>query len=265
MSGGWRLWLSVFYVVVSSAGVGIVRADSCTTDHDNTHAADHATHSINTLTDAEREASWRLLFDGQTLDAWRGYQQEDVPEGWAIEDGCLTRVGPGGDLITREQFKDFELSLEWKISEGGNSGIFFHVVEDYPHVFESGPEMQVLDNSRHPDGGNTTTSAGANYALHAPAVDATRPVGEFNHVLLRVVGNHVEHYLNGQKLLEYDLHSDDWKARVTASKFATMPGYGQSDTGHIALQDHGDKVWYRNIKIRVLNADDDTAGEQADR
>lgn len=207
----------------------------------------------NTLTEQEIAEGWELLFDGESLDKWRGYRMEEIHDGWAAEDGCLTRVGGGGDIITREQFDDFELSLEWKITPGGNSGIFFNATEDYDHVYESAPEMQVLDNGTHNDGKNTTTSAGANYALHAPAEDSTNPVGEFNHAVIRVQGDHVEHYLNGHKLLEYDLGSEAWRALVAASKFKDMPGYGNASMGHIALQDHGDKVYYRNIKIRRLD------------
>lgn len=207
----------------------------------------------NTLTKQEKAEGWELLFDGESLDKWRGYRKDELPDGWAVEDGCLTRVGPGGDIVTREQFDDFELCIDWKITPGGNSGIFFNATEDHDHVFESAPEMQVLDNTTHNDGKNTLTSAGANYALIAPAEDFTNPVGEFNHAVIRVQGNHVEHYLNGHKLLEYDLGSEAWQALVAASKFKDMPDYGKASMGHIALQDHGDKVYYRNIKVRRLD------------
>lgn len=210
----------------------------------------------NTLTEQEVADGWELLFDGETIEKWRGFRQEDMHDGWAIEDGCLVRVGDGGDIITREQFDDFELTLEWKLEEGGNSGIFYNVIEDYPIAHESGPEMQVLDNTKHNDGKNTLTSAGSLYALIAPVKDVTKPVGEFNTVLIRIVGNHVEHHLNGVKLLEYELGSDEWQALVAVSKFKDKPGYGKSPMGHIALQDHGDRVYYRNIKIRKLNDQD---------
>ncbi len=219
------------------------------------HGTDHQATANNTLTEQEQADGWELLFDGESLDQWRGYKMDDVPEGWVVQDQTITRLGQDGwiDLITREQFDDFELSLEWKISEGGNSGIFFNVTEDHDHPWDSGPEMQILDNPHHGDGHDPRTSAGANYALHAPASDATKPVGEFNLVRIIVKGNHVEHYLNGVKLLEYELGSDEWKALVADSKFNEMPAYGRSPTGHIALQDHGDLVTYRNIKIRRLD------------
>lgn len=207
----------------------------------------------NTLTEQEQADGWELLFDGVSIDKWRGYRMEELHGGWAVEDGCLARVGPGGDIVTREQFDDFELAIDWKVTPGGNSGIFYNATEEYGNVYESAPEFQVLDNTTHNDGKNTLTSAGANYALIAPAKDYTKPVGEFNHAVIRVQGNHVEHHLNGHKLLEYELGSETWQTLVAASKFKDMPGYGKASMGHIALQDHGDKVYYRNIKIRRLD------------
>jgi hypothetical protein len=175
-----------------------------------------------------------------------------LPGGWQLTEGELSRLGSGGDIVTVDQFEDFEMELEWKVAPGGNSGIFFHVSEDYDYVWETGPEMQVLDNEAHRDGLDPRTSAGANYALHAPIEDVSNPAGEWNHVRLVVEGPHVQHWLNGVLLLEYDLWSPDWEARVAASKFAAMPHYGRARSGHIALQDHGDDVWYRNISIRPL-------------
>ncbi len=207
----------------------------------------------NTLTKKEKTDGWELLFDGKSMDKWRGYQKEDMPEGWVIEGDSIVMTGGGGDIVTREQFDNFELKLEWKIQEGGNSGIFYRANEDHPRIYESAPEMQVLDNNKHNDGKNTLTSAGANYGLIAAVRDVTRPIGEFNEVMILVNGNHVEHHLNGVKLLEYELGSDEWKELVAKSKFKDWPDYGKLSKGYIGLQDHGDKVWYRNIKIRRLN------------
>lgn len=211
----------------------------------------------NLLTEEERAAGWKLLFDGQDLAQWRGFQKPDLPPGWQALDGCLVRTGGGGDIITRAQFENFELKLDWRISVGGNSGIFFRVSEAPPNrfVWETGPEMQVLDNAEHPDGRTPLTSAGANYALQAPLNDVTRVLGLFNEARLVVRGNHVEHWLNGAKIVEYELGDADWQRRVRLSKFSSMPRYGTVRKGHIALQDHGDKVWFRNIKIRELPAD----------
>ncbi len=212
--------------------------------------APEATH--NRLTMEEYRAGWDLLFDGKTLDGWRNFRRDHVV-GWEVRDGAICRVGPGGDIVTHDTYENFELSLEWRVSPGGNSGIFFNVSEEEDHVWSTGPEMQVLDNERHYDGQNPLTSAGANYALHAPKIDASWPAGVYNHARLRVKDGHVTHWLNGQKLVEYDLWSDDWKQRVAESKFASMPKYGTKRNGHIALQDHGDLVWFRNIKIRRLD------------
>jgi hypothetical protein len=185
---------------------------------------------------------------------WRGFKKTELPAGWQVIDGALTRVGPGGDIITKETYESFELTLEWKISPGGNSGVFFHVVEDskLDYVWQTGPEMQILDNRGHADGKIPNTSAGSNFAMHAPTRDVTKPVGEWNQARLLVDGPHVEHWLNGEKIVEYELWSDAWARAVQASKFKSMPLYGESRTGHIALQDHGDWVAFRNIKIRRI-------------
>lgn len=206
----------------------------------------------NTLTAAERSGGWQLLFDGTTLGGWRAFKSVEPPAGWKAVDGALARVDGGGDLMTVDQFGDFELRLEWKITSGGNSGIMFHVSGDGAQTYETGPEFQVLHNAGHADGKNPLTSAGSNYAVHAPVRDVTRAVGEWNEVRLIVRGAHVEHWMNGVKLLEYELWSPDWEARVKASKFAKMPGYGRAKRGHIVLQEHGGPVSYRNIKIKNL-------------
>jgi cytochrome c len=208
----------------------------------------------NTLTDAERAEGFRLLFDGETLDGWRGYGKDTVPSGWGVIDGTLT-FSPGqgsGDLMPDEQFDNFELRLEWKVSEGGNSGVMYRVSEDHGAPYETGAEMQVLDNRRHPDGRNPKTSAGANYALHAPTRDVTRPAGTFNEARLIVNDGQVEHWLNGEKIVSYTLWDEAWEALVETSKFNEMPDYGRNRSGYIVLQDHGDKVWFRNIRIRAL-------------
>jgi hypothetical protein len=198
-----------------------------------------------------REAE-RPLFDGVSTRGWRGFRQPAAPAGWQVVDSALTRVGEGGDLITDEQFGNFELALEWKIGEGGNSGVMFHVTEDAEQTYESGPEMQVLDDQRHRDGGSRLTSASSNYGLHAALEGVVRPVGQWNAVRLVVNGAHVEHWLNGVKVVEYELWTPAWDSLVQASKFAQWPGYGRARRGHIALQDHGDWVAYRHISIRVL-------------
>ncbi len=210
------------------------------------------TAPLNMLTDAEKHADWKLLFDGTTLTGWRGFQKKTAPNGWAVQSGAITRIGEGGDLITDKQYRDFELSLEWNISEGGNSGIMFRVTEGSEATYETGPEMQVLDDARHSDGQNRLTSAGSAYGLYAAPAGIVKPAGEWNQVRLLVKGKHVEQWLNGVKVVEYELQSPEWEAKVAASKFRQWPGYGRAPHGYIALQDHGNWVAYRNIKLREL-------------
>ncbi len=210
--------------------------------------------ATNRLTPEETTEGFELLFDGESLELWRGYRMDGLPSGWAAMDGAVAftpGVG-GGDLITRETFSDFDLRLEWRVGPAGNSGIFFGVVEDRERTYESGAEMQVLDNAGHPDGQSPLTAAGSNYGLHAPTSDTTRPVGEWNEARIVRRGNQVEHWLNGIKVVEYEIGSDEWSRLVAESKFVEWPDYGTHHEGHIGLQDHGDPVWYRNIRIRRL-------------
>jgi hypothetical protein len=210
------------------------------------------TQAPNTLTADEKAAGWQLLFDGKSLEHWRGFKQEGVSEGWQVVDDTFVRVSRAGDLITRAQYTSFELALEWKVPPGGNSGVMFHVVEELERTYHSGPEMQIHDNGGHRDGRNPLTSAGSNYALHAPPSDITKPVGEWNTARLVVNGTHVEHWLNGEKVVEYELGTPEWIEKVAASKFNEWPRYGKAGRGHIAIQDHDSAVAFRNVKIRVI-------------
>jgi len=214
--------------------------------------AARAQASRNTLTPAERAAGWRLLFDGKTTTGWRGWKMDTLPSGWQVVDGALTRVRRAADIITTEKFKNFELSLEWKIAPNGNSGIFYRASEDDDAIYWSAPEMQVLDDAGHPDGQSRLTAAGSDYGLYPSPAGVVQPAGQWNQVRLIVNGNHVEHWLNGVKVVEYELGSADWEARVKASKFAPHPHYGRNPEGYIGLQEHDSWVAYRNIKIRVL-------------
>ncbi len=185
---------------------------------------------------------------------WRGYRLDSLPAGWHFDSTTrvLTRATGGGDIVTRDQYGDFELELEWKIDSAGNSGIFYRATEGTDVIYMNATEMQILDNAGHADGKNALTSTGSNYALYAPTIAAARPVGEWNEVRIVANGAHVEHWLNGTKVVEYEMGSDDWAARVQDSKFAQWPEYGQSMTGHLGLQDHGDVVSFRNIRVRGI-------------
>jgi 3-keto-disaccharide hydrolase len=207
---------------------------------------------LNTLTPAERGAGWRLLFDGKTTAGWRGWKMDSMPSGWKVVDGALTRVSAAADIITTDKFRDFELSLEWNLAPGGNSGIFYRASEDEDAIYWTAPEMQVLDDAKHPDGQSRLTSAGANYGLDPAPAGVVKPAGQWNAVRLVVQGNHVEHWLNGVKVVEYELLSPAWEAKVKASKFARHAHYGRNREGYIGLQEHDHPVAFRNIKIRVL-------------
>ena len=203
----------------------------------------------NTLTAAERAAGWRLLFDGRTTAGWRGFRQGTLPAGWEVVDGALTRTSGGGDIITVDQFGDFELRLEWRIATAGNSGIMYRVSEAGEATYFTGPEMQVLDNGGHPDGRSPLSSAGACYGMYAPSSDATRPVGSWNEVRIVAIGPRIEHWLNDVRIVEYDIGSSDWLMRLQSSPFRDLPAYARAPRGHVALQDHGDRVAFRSVRI----------------
>ncbi len=198
-------------------------------------------------------AEWTVLFDGNIVKGLRGYKQSGLPDSWEIADGTLKTIpGHGVDLISDEVYKNFELELEWKVPEGGNSGIFYFATEEGDYIWQSAPEMQVLDDEKHTDGENTLTSAGALYAMIAPSTSVVKPVGSFNQVRIKVKDNQVEHWLNGTKIVEYVYGSDMMWDLVAKSKFSTMPQFAKASEGHIGLQgDHG-VIWYKNIRIRRL-------------
>ncbi len=202
---------------------------------------------------AAGESSWVPLFDGQTLEGWRSFKGDSPPAGWTVEDGAMTLAEPGGgDIMTTAAFEEFELEFEWRISENGNSGVIYLVNESdsSDYTYQTGPEYQVLDNDGHPDREDPSHRAGALYDLVAPPADLTQPIGSYNVGRIVVADGRIEHWLNGEKVAEAPFGDDDWRGMVAASKFRTMPEFGIYKSGHIAFQDHGDKVWYRNIRIR---------------
>jgi hypothetical protein len=209
--------------------------------------------SMNTLTAAEQAAGWRLLFDGRTTNGWRGYKTTTMPNGWHVVDGLLAKDSSVDDILTNDQFGDFELVLDWRIGTGGNSGLFYRATEEYEKVYWSAPEYQLLDDAHAPDGRKRLTSAAAAYGLYAAPAGIVKPAGQWNSTRVIARGAHVEHWLNGQKVVQYELWSPDWEAKVKASKFKDWPNYGRSRRGFFAIQgDHDGVLALRNIKIRTL-------------
>lgn len=229
--------------------------------------------AINQLTTAERAAGWRLLFDGRSFTGWRGVGYSTVPaEHWSIEDGSIRKIASGsirvqadgqpregGDLMTVATYRDFELSWDWKMSVAGNSGVKYNVSEPLstamapPHAAK-GFEYQLIDDDRHADGKLPTHRTGALYDLFAPPADKPiKPVGEWNHSVILFNGHHGEHWLNGRKMVEYELDSPAMRMALAASKYAPIPWFAERRSGHIVLQDHGDDVYFRNLKIRELS------------
>jgi len=202
---------------------------------------------------SQAAGGWRMLFDGSSLDAWRGFKTDTVPAGWRIVDGALSKDSEVGDLVSRDQFGDFELELEWRIGEAGNSGIFYRGTEEYTRIHWSAPEYQLLDDIKGADNKTRLTCAGAAYALYPSPAGHLKSVGEWNHTRILARGAHVEHWLNSAKLLEFELGSADWNAKVAASKFNKWPNFGKSPRGHLALQgDHAGALAFRTIRIREL-------------
>jgi hypothetical protein len=209
----------------------------------------------NTLTAAEKAAGWQLLFDGRTLDAWRGYRRDTLPEaGWEIEDGTLRTVPKvkGGELITRETFDDFEFSWEWRVAPGGNNGVKYFVTEDRPK--SPGHEYQMIDDTKYPGRLSPLQLTGTFYdVLPAAADKPLRPAGEWNASRIVVSGTRVEHWLNGKNVLTYELGSEAVKAGIEKSKFRGHAGFGDKIAGHIMLTYHQDECWYRSLKVREFS------------
>lgn len=208
------------------------------------------------LSKAERAAGWKSLFDGKTPSAWRAYRKPDFPDkGWIVEGGLLKCTAGGGDIITRDSYSDFEFAFEFKVSPKGNSGVMYRVAETHDATWKTGPEYQVLDDAGHAKQPSDWQSTGALYELASPAAEKkVRPVGEFNEGRIRVRDNVIQHWLNGLKVVECRMDTPDWRDRINASKFKAFDGFGVQPAGHIALQDHGNEIWYRNLRIRDLAA-----------
>ena len=220
---------------------------------------------VNTLTEAERKAGWKLLFDGQTLKGWRNYGKQTIGSSWKVDQNAIhldSKKNPdgswkapdGGYIITEDVYENYELRLEWKLGPCGNSGIIYNVKESdkYKDPYETGPEMQVLDNTCHPDAKIRTHRAGDLYDLIECKYETVKPAGEWNRVRIVVNKGKLQHWLNGRKVVETEMWTDEWRKMIAASKFKNMPEFGTVRKGHLCLQDHDDPVWFRNIKIREL-------------
>jgi len=213
------------------------------------------TRAHNQLTEAEKAAGWQLLFDGSTPRGWRSFKGDKfADQGWTVSGGTLMHAAKsaGGDIVTADEYGDFELSIDWMAAPGANSGIIYRAGEDKDYPWQTGPECQILDDAGHQDGKNKKTSAGSLYDVVAPPVDVVRPAGEWNTARIVARGPKIEHWLNGFKVVDIDLTSDAFKAAKAASKWKDSADYGSRPSGRIALQDHGDEVRFRNIKIRKL-------------
>ena len=219
--------------------------------------------AVNTLTDAEKADGWALLFDGTTTNGWHVFNKTTDGSAWKAVDGTLhldpkdqkdgKTVG-GGDLITEGEYANFHLKLEWKADTAGNSGILIYSKEDpkYEYSWHTGPELQVLDNERHKDAKITKHRAGDLYDLVSASPETVKPALEWNQVEIKCDKGHLEEWLNGTKVLDVTMWDDNWRKMIAGSKFKIRPDFGKFQSGHIGVQDHGNKVWFRNIKIKAL-------------
>ncbi len=211
---------------------------------------------INTLSAKEKKEGWHLLFNGKNLDGWKKFQGKEVT-GWKVIDGILNNSGTGsdhgGDIITKDKYQNFELFLEWKIAPKSNSGIFYHVNEKVGKtIYSSGPEYQLLDDKGWPEKLHDDQYSGANYAMNAPQNAIVKDLSEWNQTRIIVDGAHVQHFLNGVKVVDYYLWDADWQARKENGKWKDYPYYGMAKKGNIGLQDHGGLTQFRNIKVKII-------------
>lgn len=229
--------------------------DSVSAAGDTTAAAPAA---ANTLDETETAAGWKLLFDGKTLNGWRTFKGREG-NSWTVENGTMHCQGSQtdksdkrGDLLTNDEFGNFELQLDWKLTPQGNSGILYLVSEEFEAPYLSGPEYQLIDDKGWPEKLEDWQQTGANYAMNPPLVAAANPIGEWNTTRIIVNKGHVEHWLNGKKTADYELWTDEWQQHKATGKWKDAPGYGKAKKGHIALQDHGSEIWFKNVKIKQL-------------
>lgn len=256
---------SIAYLFYFLASMSMIFFGCGETNTQTSNAEEAAEPKHNTLSEEEINEGWVLLFNGKTTEGWHTYGQDTIGSAWKVVDGALYldvtekedwQAMGGGDIVTEGSYDNFHLKLEWKISENGNSGIMFLVNEDpanYQYPWQTGPEMQILDNNGHPDSKIVTHRAGDLYDLIASTEETVKAVGEWNQAAIIVENNHLDFYLNGTNIVSVPLWGETWKSLISNSKFSEMSGFGTYQQGRISLQDHGDDVWFRNIKIRSLN------------
>lgn len=203
----------------------------------------------NKLTAEEKAEGWELLFDGKSMDQWVNYKKDSISPAWKIDDGAMFKGKKGGDLVTKKSYKDFEFKLDWKISPKGNSGIFIRVDNTGKQIYSKSIEMQILDNATNP---KPVHSSGSIYDMIAAPKEAHKPQGEWNHVHIICKGKHMEFHQNGVKIAAFTVGSDEWKKMVGASKFAKWEGFGLAEAGPLGLQEHGNDVWFKNLKVKEL-------------
>lgn len=212
----------------------------------------------NTLSKKEKKAGWKLLFDGNTLNGWRAFKNKET-NAWSVNNGTFYCKGNStdksdlrADMITTQQYENFELSIDWKISPQGNSGVMYLVSEDQNAAYKTGPEYQMIDDIGFPGKLEDWQKTGANYAMNNAPEAVTKPVGQWNNTKIVVNRGHVEHWLNGKKIVDYQMWTDEWKKHKAEGKWKDTPSYGKNQKGHIAIQDHGSEAWFKNIKIREI-------------
>lgn len=233
----------------------------CQSKKEGDEAAETTTPSTvaepNELSEAEQADGWKLLFNGENMDGWRTYKGREQ-DSWEVVDGTLHCKPEGAaekraDILTVDQYDDFDLVFDWKIAPTDNSGVIYRATEEFDQAYLSGPEYQVIDDKGYPDPLTATQTSASNYDMHAAPDDKPiNPPGQWNTGRIVAKGNHIEHWLNGTKVVEYEINSPEWKELKEGSKWKDAAGYGASPKGHIDLQDHGGEVWYRNIKIKTL-------------
>lgn len=256
--------LSVLLTTAMACGSGSTpekAADSTAVAPDNTTVSTTVdSAAANTLTAEEEGNGWKLLFNGRNLDGWRTFKNKPA-DSWTVDSAsgtihCLgsktDKSDKRADLITNDEFENFELSVDWKLAPQGNSGILYMVNEDHEASYKSGPEYQLIDDNNFPEKLEDWQKTGANYAMGGPLVAAAKPIGEWNTTRIIVNGNHVEHWLNGQKTAEYELGSPEWKKLKETGKWKDAPGYAAKKKGHICFQDHGSEIWFKNVKIKTM-------------